>query len=361
MTTQQRSLIWLGILGGLLLILWVLGDIMLPFVAGFVLAYFLDPVCDWLQRRGLSRVMATALVTIAFVLLAALVLALLVPMLYGQLADFLSRLPHYLDILHDRAAPLLHWVSESLGLGNDEAMGSAATSQIGDAAKFGGQLLGRVASSLGAAVGALSVVAITPIVTFYLLRDWDRIVTKIDSWLPRQHADTIREQARLADRALAGFVRGQFLVCIILGTFYAVALTVAGLDFGMIVGLVAGLISFIPYVGSLVGLVLSVGMAVVQFDDWTSVLIVAGIFFAGQAVEGNVLTPKLVGDRVNVPAVWIMFALLAGGSLFGFVGVLLAVPMAAVIGVAVRFALDRYLNSALYAGGSVHPDSDPRP
>lgn len=361
MTTQQRSFIWLGILGGLLLVLWALGDVLLPFVAGFVLAYFLDPVCDWLQRRGLSRVMATTLVTLGFLLVAALALGLLAPMLYGQLTDFLSRLPHYIEILHDRAAPLLHWASERLGLGGDDAMSEAATGQIGDAAKMGGQLLARLASGLGAAVGALSVVAITPIVTFYLLRDWDRIVAKIDGWLPRKHAPTIREQARRADRALAGFVRGQFLVCLILGTFYAAALTLAGLDFGLIVGLVAGLISFIPYVGSLVGLVLSVGMAMVQFDDWTSVMIVAGIFFAGQAVEGNVLTPKLVGDRVNVPAVWIIFALLAGGSLFGFVGVLLAVPMAAVIGVAVRFVLERYLDSPLYSGDPVRPDIDPLP
>ena len=207
----------------------------------------------------------------------------------------------------------------------------------------------------GAAVAnTLSLIIITPVVTFYLLRDWDNIAATVDGWLPRAQAPTIRELASEVDRTLAGFLRGQGTVCLLLGVFYAIGLTVAGLDFGLVIGLIAGLLSFIPYVGSIVGLLLSVGLAFLQFDDWLRVAVVAGIFFVGQALEGNVLTPRLVGGRVGLHPVWVIFAILAGGTLFGFVGVLLAVPVAAVIGVGTRFALTRYLDSPYYDadGGS---------
>jgi predicted PurR-regulated permease PerM len=216
---------------------------------------------------------------------------------------------------------------------------------------WGTNLLGQVISGGVAIANLISLLVITPVVAFYLLRDWDRIVARVDTWLPRGHAGAIREQAREIDRTLAGFLRGQGTVCLILGVFYAIGLTLAGLDFGLVVGLVAGLLSFIPYVGAIVGLVLSVGLALVQFDDWLRIAVVAGIFFVGQAVEGNFLTPKLVGESVGLHPVWIIFGLLAGGALFGFVGVLLAVPAAAVIGVGVRFALGRYMQSPYYHGG----------
>jgi len=194
----------------------------------------------------------------------------------------------------------------------------------------------------------LSLLFITPVVAFFLLRDWDRILARIDSWLPRRHAPVIRAQAAKVDETLSGFVRGQGTVCLLLGVFYAIALALVGLDFGLVIGVLIGLISFVPYAGAMIGAVLSIGLAAVQFGDWTHVLIIAGIFVFGQAVEGNVLTPKLVGDRVNLHPVWVIFALLAFGSLFGFVGVLLAVPIAAILGVLVRFALERYLASPLY-------------
>lgn len=196
----------------------------------------------------------------------------------------------------------------------------------------------------------LTLLFITPIVAFYLLRDWDVMIGTIHGWLPRQHAATILDQVNEIDRTLAGFVRGQATVCLVLGLFYGVALSVFGLNFGLVVGSIAGLLSFIPYVGSLVGFVSSVGIALVQYDTWTPVVVVVVIFLVGQAVEGNFLTPKLVGDKVGLHPVWVMFALLAGGSLFGFVGVLMAVPVAAVIGVLTRFALQQYLSSSYYSG-----------
>jgi predicted PurR-regulated permease PerM len=199
-------------------------------------------------------------------------------------------------------------------------------------------------------INLVSLLVITPVVAFYLLRDWDRIVIQIDSWLPRRYAETIREQVRAVDATLAGFLRGQGTVCLILAIYYGLGLSLAGLDFGLVIGLVAGLLSFVPYVGAIVGLLLSVGLALVQFDAWLPIAIVAAVFILGQVVEGNFLTPKLVGESVGLHPVWIIFALLAGGTLFGFVGLLLAIPAAAVIGVGVRFALDRYLVSAYYKG-----------
>ena len=199
-----------------------------------------------------------------------------------------------------------------------------------------------------ALVNLIGLVVVTPVVAWYLLRDWDRIVEAVDGWLPRDHAPVIREQVRIIDRTLAGFVRGQAMVCLILGAVYAIALELAGLDYGLVVGLVAGLISFIPYVGSLVGLALSVGLAAIQFDEPLRIALIAVIFVAGQAIEGNFLTPKLVGEKVGLHPVWVIFGLLAGGSLFGFVGVLLAIPVAAVVGVGLRFALARYKAGPYY-------------
>jgi predicted PurR-regulated permease PerM len=192
---------------------------------------------------------------------------------------------------------------------------------------------------------------VTPVVAFYLIYDWHRMIRSVDSWIPIQHRDTVRELAREVDAAIAGFLRGQTAVCLILGSFYAVALTLTGLNFGLLIGLISGLITFIPYVGSMTGLVLSLGVAVAQFwPAYGSILIVLGIFLVGQFVEGNVLAPKLVGESVGIHPVWLIFALLAFGYLFGFVGLLVAVPLAATIGVLTRFALRRYLQSSLYTG-----------
>jgi len=204
-----------------------------------------------------------------------------------------------------------------------------------------------------ALLSLLSLLVVTPVVAFYLLVDWDKIVDRIDSWLPLDHRQSVREICHDIDRAMAGFVRGQSTVCLILGVFYAVALTVAGLQFGLLIGLVAGLISFIPYVGSIAGFVAAVGMAVLQTwpdPDFTYIAIIAAIFAVGQFFEGNIISPRLVGNSVGLHPVWLMLALFAFGSMFGFVGLLLAVPLAAAIGVVLRFLLKRYLESPFYHG-----------
>lgn len=359
MTGQQRTLAWIALVALFLLCVYALRDILLPFVMGMAFAYFLDPVCDWIERRGVSRTVATTIVTVIFLLLVLLALGLLLPVLYGQIVDFLGRLPTYISMIEQHLTPLIAAIREEIGYGNVPSLQEMVGGHIGDAARIIAKLMGRVVGGIGFLANFGSIVVVMPIVTFFLLRDWDRMMAEIDSWLPRAHADTIRQQIALVDQTLAGFVRGQMLVCLMLGTFYAVALTAAGLDFGALIGLGAGILSIVPYVGTTLGFLVSIGVAFAQFDSLTHVFVIAGIFVLGQIVEGNFLTPRLVGRRVRLHPVWVIFALLAGGSLFGFVGILIAVPVAAVIGVAVRFALGKYLDSQLYKENDAPAPKDP--
>ncbi len=364
MTVRNQVIAWGIFLGVLIALLVFLSEVLFPFVAGFAIAYLLDPICDRLQRLGLSRTLATVLVTALFFVLIVLVLALLVPVLYGQLVQFLNNLPRYVAAIETKAAPLMEAARSYL---SDQGGATKVTefiqSHLGDVAKVAIGFLGTFVGGLQVTFNIISLFVITPVVAFYLLRDWDLIVERVDSCLPREHLPVIHEQARLVDETLAGFLRGQFTVCVVLGLFYGIGLSLVGLEFGLVVGLATGMLSFIPYVGMLAGFVVGMGLAIAQFDTWTSVAMVAGVFVAGQAIEGNFLTPKLVGDRVNLHPVWILFALLAGGALFGFLGILVAVPVAAVIGVLVRFTLAQYRQSALYVGASrsVMPPTDRLP
>jgi predicted PurR-regulated permease PerM len=348
MATQLRF--WLVLLLVTLIGIYLLRSVLLPFVAGMAVAYLLDPVCDRLERWRMSRTWATVLVTVCFVLICALVLLLIIPVVVSQAADFAERLPDYAAALEREARQLIDLVRDRLDPTSEEKLQSLLADTANKVFAWLGNVLGGIVSGGVAFFNFIALLVITPVVAFYLLRDWDRMIAKADDSLPRKHQATIRQLAREVDDTLAGFLRGQGTVCLSLAVFYAVGLTLAGLDFGLVIGLIAGFLSFIPYVGSLIGLLLSVGLALAQFDSWVSVAIVAAVFFVGQAIEGNVLTPKLVGDRVGLHPVWVMFALLAGGALFGFVGVLLAVPVAAVVGVGVRFAFAQYRLSPFYTG-----------
>jgi predicted PurR-regulated permease PerM len=349
-TPTKQLRFWLIGLGLFVLVLWSLADMLLPFVVGLAIAYLLDPTVDRLERLGLPRWLATGLVLLGFLLVLVVMILLLVPLIQGQTAHLLQVLPNYVAVVKERALPALNRLVHRLPPGDVERLRAAAGNYAGDVAGWIAKVISSILSRGLALFDVLSVMFITPVVAFYLLRDWDLMVHKVDGWLPRHHAEVVREQANAVNVTLSGFVRGQAMVCLALGAFYAAGLTVAGLDFGLVVGLLSGLLSFIPYVGSLFGFVVSTGLALLQFDDLWRVAIVIGIFLFGQTMEGNVLTPKLVGDKVGLHAVWVMFALLAGGSLFGFLGVLMAVPVAAVIGVLTRFALRQYLSSSYYRG-----------
>ena len=346
---------WVAAAVVFVLILWLLNDILLPFVVGMAVAYFLDPVVVRLQRVGLSRTWATTAVTILAVLLAVGVAMAILPPLFGQLQSLIVKAPQYIVQAMARVQPLIEPLREKLGLPSLslQDLQAEATQWAGQALAIAGSLAGGLARRGAALINLLALVFLTPVVTFYLLRDWEKVIAALDGALPLDNAPTIRKLARESNAAIAGYVRGQALVCISLGTIYAVGLSLVGLQFGLIIGLIAGAISFIPFVGTFVGAVMALGMALAQFPpDWMSVIKVAAVFLFGQMMEGNVLSPKLVGDRVGLHPVWIMFALLAGGSLFGFVGILIAVPTAAVIGVVVRHLLGRYRESGIYRGGT---------
>ncbi len=351
---KRHILFWMGILLGFILFLWFFSSILLPFVAGMALAYFLDPVADWLERRGLSRTMATVVILVCFVTIFALALMLVIPIIISQFTQFAAALPGYITELQQiisspQTSFLPPWISTQI-----ETVKENFSQVLSQGAGFVGSLLGQIWNSGKAIVDVMSLLVVTPVVAFYILLDWDRMVRKVDSWIPRDQVQVVRQIAREMDQSVAGFIRGQGSLCLILGIYYAVGLSLVGLNFGLLIGFVAGMISFIPYIGSLLGLVMAIGVALVQFwPDFPWILAVAAVFFSGQFIEGNILQPKLVGQSVGLHPVWLRFALFAFGALFGFVGLLIAVPAAAVVGVLVRFALSRYLDSDIYYGRSV--------
>lgn len=348
---KRQIVFWLLALAGLVVFLLIFSSILLPFVAGMALAYFLDPVADRLERFGLSRTMATVVILVAFIIIFALSLMIVIPLLATQASDLLSKLPGYITQLQSLITSfnpeiLPPWISSQMGTIKEGFAGVLA-----EGAGFLGTIFKQIWNSGLALIDIASLLIVTPVVAFYLLLDWDRMIGKVDSWIPREHVATVRQIATEMNTAIAGFVRGQGSICIILGLYYGIGLTGVGLNFGLLIGLFAGMISFVPYVGSMVGLVLSVGVAIVQFwPDYLWIGAVMAIFFSGQFIEGNILQPKLVGKQVGLHPVWLMFALFAFGALFGFVGLLVAVPAAAAVGVLVRFGLQRYLDSDLYHG-----------
>ena len=356
---KRQALFWGIALALFIAFLMVFSSILLPFVAGMALAYFLDPVADRLERLGLSRMLATVVILIAFVIVFVLALVIIIPVLANQISDFIAHLPGYVSQLQALIASsgdtfLPDWVS-----GQIAAIKENFSKYLAEGAGFLGTLVNQIWNSGKALVDIISLFVLTPVVAFYLLLDWDRMVERVDSWVPRDHVETVRKIASDMNDAISGFVRGQGSLCIILALYYGIGLSLAGLNFGLLIGLFTGAISFIPYIGSILGLVLAVGVALVQFwPDYPMVILILVIFFSGQFIEGNILQPKLVGNSVGLHPVWLMFALVAFGALFGFVGLMVAVPAAAVVGVLVRFALGRYLDSNLYHGHSASRPSD---
>lgn len=350
MTTGQRQQVffWLGTLVVFFVLVHLLSPILLPFVAGSVLAYFLDPAVRHLHRWGVRRSLATFLILLVFVLMLLLVIALLIPLLQLQAAELAHRGPALVADARQRVEQLMQLAQQQLAPEDVAKLRDVIGSGIADIAGWGVRFVQGLLTSGIALANILSLVFITPIVSFFLLRDWDHIVARVDSWLPRQHLATIREQARLVDATLAGFIHGQLLVCLGVGVYYAAALSAIHLDFGLIIGILAGILTFIPFVGFATGFVLALGLALIQFGSLSGALWVVGVFAVGQVLESNVLAPKLVGQRVHLHPVWVIFALLAFGTVFGFLGVLLALPAAAVVGVLVRFLLGQYLRSPLY-------------
>jgi predicted PurR-regulated permease PerM len=343
-----RLLFWLGLMLLVILALGLVQSILMPFATGFAIAYILAPGVSRLERWGIRRSLASLAVLILFLFGLVCILVVLVPLIQGQIVQLITRVPNLVRALQDQLGQLILLLQEQLPAEDVSKLRDLLGAKLAEAVTWlAGLLQGMITSSL-AILNIVSLVVVTPIVTFFLLRDWERMVAQIDSWLPRQSLDTVRGQARLVSDTLVGFVHGQAIVCLILAIYYGIALTLAGLASGLALGLLIGVLAIIPMLGAATGFILAVGLAASQYGTWTAVLVVCGIFVFGQLAEANILTPKLVGDRVHLHPVWVIFALFAGGTLYGFVGVLVAVPAAAVIGVLARFALASYRRSNLY-------------
>tara|TARA_A100001037_G_scaffold150700_2_gene136109 strand:- start:8446 stop:9519 length:1074 start_codon:yes stop_codon:yes gene_type:complete len=348
---REYILTWVLVIVACILTLYMLRAILLPFVVGFAVAYLLDPSADRLEAAGLSRTWATGVITAVFFGLVVLILLVLYPLLEIQVSGFLARAPEYAERIRGIALPFLEGRIPGLESGELDGMRGVAADFAKQSVAWLGDALGNLWRGGLALFNFFSLIFVTPVVAFYLIRDWDRIVAKIDALLPRRNAGVIREQMRQIDEALSGFVRGQGSVALVLGVLFAVGWSLAGLEFGLLIGLGAGLLAFIPYVGAVIGFGTAFIVGLVQFGfDPVHLGLITGVFVIGQTLDGLFLTPHLVGGRIGLHPVWVMFALMAGGALFGFVGIFLAVPAAAVIAVLVRFGIERYHNSNAYLG-----------
>jgi predicted PurR-regulated permease PerM len=340
MPPARPFLFWIATLALVAVAAVLLREVLLPFVAGMALAYLLNPLVNRLEKIGRNRAIATLFVLALFVSAVITLLVVALPVIGAEVATLIDSLPSYLTLLQSLAvAPGHPWIGKiiSAGMGAAERPGAELTAAT---ASWVSAFLRALWSDGRAIMSILSLLVVTPIVTAYLVYDWNRIVAAWDDAIPAAHRTTVRALAREIDGTIANFLRGQGTICVILGIFYAVALRSAGLKHGVLIGLVSGLLGFVPYLGSLTGLLLSVGVAIVQFGlDWAPILIVLGIFLVGQSIADYVLAPVLIGSKVHLSPIWLLFALFSFGYLFGFVGLLIAVPLAASIGVLVRFAL----------------------
>ncbi|WP_299639388.1 AI-2E family transporter [Devosia sp.] len=357
MSLRNQVLIWVSLFLVAILLLWVFRSILLPFVVGLTLAYLLNPVVNWLQKLGIGRSWAAMLVLLMVLILLLGLLLALVPLVAVQIGGLIAGLPGYVA---DLQALLRKWApqfTEWLGPERTAQLENSLTDLLGRGVEFAGIITAMLAQSGLTVINTIAVLFITPVVAFYLLVDWEGMVKKADELLPRSYRGEIRAILADIDKAMAGVIRGQGSVILVLCAYYATSLTLAGLNYGLAIGLIGGLLSFVPYVGFLVGFALSMTVALVQFwpDRWVFVLIILVIYIVGQFLEGNILYPKLVGQSININPVWLMFALFAFALLFGFVGLLLAVPLAAISGVLTRYALTKYQQSSLYLG----PDEAP--
>jgi predicted PurR-regulated permease PerM len=349
MIHRRHLTFWIVTLVVFAFLLWLLSDILLPFVGGLALAYLQTPLADRLERLGMNRT-AAALLIVGLVVLTFILLALLlVPILAEQAAALIAGIPNYVTrlqaLLSESGPP---WLRQFVNGGD---AGKAMTELLAQGAGYMAAVARSLWSGGKALASLISVLVIMPVVTFYLISDWHEMVRTLDGWVPPHRRETVHRLVHEIDVAISGFLRGQAGVCLIVGIYYAAALSLVGLDFSLLIGLTAGVLTFMPYVGSMAGLLIGLSVAVGQFwPQWTTIAIVVAIFLVGQFVEGNVLGPKLVGDQVGLHPVWLIFAMFSFGYLLGFVGLLIAVPLAAAIAVLFRFGLNHYFASPFYQG-----------
>lgn len=345
---RRQALFWLGALALLMAILWLFGGVMLPFVIGMAIAYLLDPLMDRLEAVKIPRGAGAAIILLVFFSVIGLIVFVTAPFVWREVRQLAEAAPGYGQKLWEAVLPYAGWLQEKIGVENMETFRQEAQKHIGKALSLGGGLMAGLADGGRAALGLLATVAIAPISAFFMMKEWDRMVAWVDGLLPRGQRAVIHDLARQIDGKIAGFIRGQITVAVILGLIYAVALTVIGLNFGVLIGLAAGFLYIIPYASGAFGFAASLIVAFVQAGFSPLMAMAAGVFLIGQALETYILTPRLLGQSVGLHPLWILFSVVAGASLFGVTGMLLAVPVAAVAGVLIGFALTRYRASAYY-------------
>ncbi|HEX5121769.1 MAG TPA: AI-2E family transporter [Rhodanobacteraceae bacterium] len=339
---------WLILIGIVGFVIWLLKPVLAPFVLAALFAYLGDPIADRLEKR-MPRAAAVSLVFLVMIIVFVAILLVLVPFIERQISNFLAQLPTWIDWFQTRAAP---WLEEHFGVSTDvldtQKLIGVLQDNWREAGGFATTVVAKVSKSGLTIVGwALNIVMI-PVVAFYLLRDWDIMVARIHALVPRSIEPVVTRLARESDEVLGAFLRGQLSVMVVLGIIYGVGLWIAGISVGPLIGMIAGLISFVPYLGAITGVLMGLIAAIVQYQDWQHVAYVAIVFAIGQTLEGYVLVPRLVGEKIGLHPVAVIFAVLAGGELFGFVGVLLALPVASVVMVLLRYAHERYTASELY-------------
>jgi predicted PurR-regulated permease PerM len=336
---------WLLAIIGLIWFVSAIKSILLPFVVGLAIAYLLDPVTDRLEARKWPRWLATTLVLIVFFASILSIGFLIAPILQDQIGGIVRNLPRYIEQVRPFVMKL---VAQAGGVENAKEILGSNTGKI---VEFATKHIMEVIAGGLALFNFLSLVLISPVVAFYLLRDWDHLMARLDAWLPRSAEPTVKRLLGEADVALSGFVRGQTLVCLSLGVMYAIGWSLLGLQYGLLLGMLVGVLAFVPTVGPTFGMLLAMIIAIGQWGtaEPLKILGVFGVFLLTQAIEGGVLTPKLIGEKVGLHPVWVLFAVFAGATLMGFVGVFIAVPVAAVVAVVGRYLLERYLQSRYYS------------
>jgi predicted PurR-regulated permease PerM len=348
MTNKEKFLVWSIILAVFGFFLYEVSDILFPFITSVAFAYFLDPIVDRLEKKSVSRTMATGVIISIFYLVIILIFLILVPMIYDQIISFASKIPQYKLLVEEKTIPYVAIQIEKI----DPSLVAKSKKMIADFSgnifKYLINVLDNIWHSGVAIVNILSLVFLTPIITFYLLRDFGLMVDGLENYLPMKYKDDINLILSRIDKTLSNYIRGQTNVCLIMCVYYILSLSLLGLDFSLFIGIATGVLIFIPYIGLISGFFMAFLAGIFQFDGYSKLIILGVIFIIGQVVESNMISPKLVGDRIGLHPVWMIFAMMAGGALFGLFGVIFAIPMAAIIGVLVRFILDKYTSSSLY-------------
>jgi predicted PurR-regulated permease PerM len=359
---STQAIFWLGLITVISALIWSLQSVLLPFILGGAAAYLLNPIVAKLGKFKISRVWAAALMTCLFILFVIAICLLVFPFLYRELVLLADKMPDYIDALTAKLSSL--WKdTENTSYAehiNVDALTAALKNNIGNALKIGTNILGSVVTGSQMLISFISTLFITPMVTFFMLMEWDTITNWVDKQIPRQHYKDVKRLTKAIDGKISGFVRGQITLAVMLGGIYAIALSIAGLNYAVLIGLGAGLLSIIPLIGSIGGLLASVVVAWFQSGEITYTAIIASIFIVGQVVEGNILAPKFLGENVGLHPLWILFSLIAGGSLLGITGMLLAVPFVASVGVLTGYALEKYRDSSYYDDGKTEKTSKPK-